>query len=228
LKPTFKNISGIILLTALAFFCWLMLKIVLVYAPMKLDAGFLLLKQDYIHIDLWRVAFFTHVFTSMLVLIAGFSQFSTTLLQKKPTLHRTLGYIYVINILFITGPAGLIMSFYANGGMIARIAFISLSVLWIFFTAIALYKAIQKDFIAHKKFMIRSYALTLSAISLRSWKVLLAHFTDMRPMDRYRVIAWLGWGLNLLIAEFIILQQIKKRQAIALANKKISSKIEEI
>jgi hypothetical protein len=180
---------------------------------MQMDAGFLLLKQAYIHIDLWRIAFFTHVFTSMLVLIAGFSQFSSSLLQKKPRLHRSLGYIYVINILFITGPAGLIMSFYANGGIIARIAFVLLSLLWILFTAIALYKAVKKDFVAHKQFMIRSYALTLSAISLRSWKVVIATFTNMAPMDRYRLIAWLGWGLNLLIAEIIILQQIKKRMA---------------
>ena len=190
-----------------------MLKIVLVYSSLQMDAGFLLLKQSYIHIDRWRIAFFIHVFTSMLVLIAGFTQFSKKLLQKRPRLHRTFGYIYVINVLLITGPAALIMSFYANGGIVARIAFVLLSVLWLSFTSIALYKAIKRDFIAHKNFMIRSYALTLSAISLRSWKVIIATFTTIRPMDRYRLIAWLGWVLNLLIAEVIILQQVKRRMA---------------
>jgi hypothetical protein len=213
LKPTYKNITGIILLITLAFFSWLMLKIVLVYSSLQMDAGFLLLKQSYIHIDRWRIAFFIHVFTSMLVLIAGFTQFSKKLLQKRPRLHRTFGYIYVINVLLITGPAALIMSFYANGGIVARIAFVLLSVLWLSFTSIALYKAIKRDFIAHKNFMIRSYALTLSAISLRSWKVIIATFTTIRPMDRYRLIAWLGWVLNLLIAEVIILQQVKRRMA---------------
>jgi hypothetical protein len=189
-----------------------MLKIVLAYIPINLTAGFLFLKQQYIKNNIWRTAFFIHVFTSMLVLVAGFSQFSSSLLKKKPMLHRRLGYIYVINILFITGPAGLIMSFYANGGLIARIAFVLLSFLWIFFTAMALYKAIKKDFTAHKYFMIRSYALTLSAISLRSWKVIIAIlFQNLGPMDRYRIIAWLGWLLNLLIAEIIILRQIKKQ-----------------
>lgn len=80
------------------------------------------------------------------------------------------------------------------------------------FTSMALYKAVKKDFIAHKAFMIRSYAITLSALSLRIWKVIFAECTNMGPMDRYRIIAWLGWGLNLLIAEFIIMQQLKKRK----------------
>ena len=190
-----------------------MCKIVWVYTSLRMDAGFLFLKQAYIPVAHWRIAFFIHVFTSMLVLFAGFSQFSKKLLQKKPELHRTLGYIYVVNVLFITGPAALIMSFYANGGFIARVAFVLLSALWILFTAVALFKAIRKDFILHKNFMIRSYALTLSAISLRSWKVIIAAGTTMAPMDRYRLIAWLGWGLNLLIAEIIILQQAKKRVA---------------
>ncbi|MBL0146104.1 MAG: DUF2306 domain-containing protein [Chitinophagaceae bacterium] len=108
-------------------------------------------------------------------------------------MHRGLGYVYVINILLVTGPAGLLMSFYANGGLSSRIAFVLLSFLWIFFTAFALFKAVQKDFATHRIYMIRSFALTLSAITLRSWKVILANFTDIAPMDRYRIIAWLGW-----------------------------------
>ena len=212
MTPTCKNISRIILLTTLAFFSWLMLKIVLLYTPMRLDIAFLQLKQQYIHIDAWRVSFFIHVFSSMFALMAGFSQFSKKLLHTKPILHRRLGYAYVINIMCITGPAGLVMSFYANGGLLSRIAFVMLSVLWMFFTATAVYKAIKKDFAAHRAFMIRSYALTLSALSLRMWKVLFAEFTNIGPMDRYRIIAWLGWGLNLLIAEYIIIQQVRNRK----------------
>ena len=199
-------------MAVLAFFSFLMLKIVLPYHTLETDIGFLQLKQAYIHIDVWRIAFFTHVFTSMLVLFAGFSQFSKALLKRNPLLHRRLGYVYVINILFVTGPTGLIMSFYANGGIYSIIGFILLSVLWIGTTGMALYKATKKDFVSHKAFMIRSYALTLSALSLRAWKVLFAEFSDIGPMDRYRIIAWLGWALNLIIAEIIIYNQIKKRK----------------
>jgi Predicted membrane protein (DUF2306) len=207
----YKNIISLLALIILAFFSFLMLRILFIYIPIKTDVGFLQLKQAYIHITPWRIAFFTHVFSSILVLLAGFTQFSKTILKRYPTWHRNLGYIYVINILVVTGPAGLLMSFYANGGVSSQIGFVLLSILWIFFTAKALYLAIKKNFLAHRIFMIRSFALTLSAITLRCWKVVLANFTDMPPMDRYRLIAWLGWTLNLIIAEYIIYTFIKRR-----------------
>lgn len=209
---TYKNIFGITALILLAFFSFLMLRIIFIYIPVKNDAGFLQLKQEYIHITEWRVAFFTHVFTSILVLVAGFTQFSKKFLKQQPKLHRTVGYVYVINILMVTGPSGLLMSFYANGGVSSQTAFVLLSVLWMGFTAMALYKAIKKDFKAHRIFMIRSFALTLSAITLRCWKVLLVNFTDIQPMDRYRIIAWLGWTLNLIIAEWIIYKYFNRKK----------------
>jgi hypothetical protein len=189
-----------------------MLRIIFIYIPAQTDVGFLQLKQAYIQITEWRIAFFVHVYSSMFVLLVGFSQFSRWLLRHKPKLHRAFGYTYVIDILMVTGPAGMLMSFYANGGISSRIGFVLLSVLWISFTAIALYKAVKKDFIAHRIFMIRSYALTLSAVTLRVWKVLIAYFTDVAPMDRYRIIAWLGWTLNLLVAELFIYYYIRKRK----------------
>ncbi len=188
-----------------------MLRITIRYIPHNLDVGFLTIKQDYIHIRHWRDAFFIHVYTSLFVLLAGATQFSTYLLLKHKRLHRFFGYAYSLNVLMITGPAALIMSFYANGGTISKIAFILLSFLWLYFTLIALIKAKNKDFKAHERFMIRSYALTLSAITLRIWKFLIMNYLEIPPMDVYRIVAWLGWGLNLIIAE-IYIQRMKKIQ----------------
>src|SRR6202007_3159636 len=116
---------------------FLMLRIIFIYIPVQTDAGFLQLKQSYINITSWRIAFFVHVFTSMFALIAGFTQFSKKILRNNPRLHRAFGYCYVIDILMVTGPAGLLMSFYANGGLSSRVAFVILSVLWISTTSIA-------------------------------------------------------------------------------------------
>ena len=198
------NIWNIGLLVTLAFFTWLMARISMNYIPYNTDVGFLRIKQQYIHIDHWRTAFFIHVYASLWVLFAGFTQFSKKLLRHNPRLHRVFGYIYVTDVLLITGPAGLLMGFYANGGITSRIAFVSLALLWIFFTAMALLKARQKNFKAHRRFMIRSYALTLSAITLRAWKYAITNSIELPPMDVYRVVAWLGWVGNLLVAEYII------------------------
>ncbi len=187
------NIPDIVWLGLLAFFTFLMARITVVYMPYHTDVGFLRIKQQYIDIGLWRTAFFIHVYASMWVLFAGFTQFSRTLMRTRPQLHRTLGYIYSIDLLFITGPAGLIMGFYANGGTPSRIAFVMLALLWMFFTVMAIIKAKQKDFIRHRQYMIRSYALTLSALTLRAWKYGITNTMHVPPMDVYRVVAWLGW-----------------------------------
>lgn len=187
-----------------------MTSITLAYIPYNTDVGFLRIKQQYIGIDHWRTAFFIHVYASMWVLFAGFTQFSKRIQRNQPRLHRTLGYIYVVNVLLITGPAGLLMGFYANGGILSRIGFVALAALWIFFTAMALVKAKQKNFRAHRQYMIRSYALTLSALTLRAWKYAITNTVELPPMDVYRVVAWLGWLGNLVVAEWIIRTKINR------------------
>jgi Predicted membrane protein (DUF2306) len=198
------NIFNTALLVTLAFFAWLMAGITLAYIPYNTDVGFLRIKQHYIDIDHWRIAFFIHVYASMWVLLAGFTQFSSWIQRNQPRLHRTMGYIYVADVLLITGPAGLLMGFYANGGLSSRIAFITLAILWIVFTAMALVKARQKDFRSHRNFMIRSFALTLSALTLRAWKYGITNSFELPPMDVYRSVAWLGWVPNLIVAEWLI------------------------
>jgi len=208
---TRTNSWNVALLLTLAFFTWLMARITMEYIPYNTDVGFLRIKQHYIHIDHWRIAFFIHVYASLWVLFAGFTQFSSRLQRNNPQLHRTMGYIYVVDVLLVTGPAGLIMGFYANGGDLSRIAFVLLAVLWIYFTAMALVKAKQKNFTAHRNFMIRSYALTLSALTLRAWKYAITNTMALPPMDVYRVVAWLGWVINLIMAEIIIYRYSRKR-----------------
>jgi hypothetical protein len=191
-------------LLTLAFFTFLMARITAEYIPYSTDVGFLQIKQHYIDIDHWRVAFFVHVYASVLVLLAGFTQFSGHIQTYYSRVHRTSGYIYVTNVLLITGPAALIMGVYANGGLPSKIAFIALGIGWLTFTAIALVKAINGDFVSHREFMIRSFALTLSALTLRAWKYAITNTVELPPMDVYRAVAWIGWVPNLVIAELLI------------------------
>ena len=114
------------------------------------------------------------------------------------------------DVLFITGPAGLLMGVYANGGLPSKISFVMLAVGWITFTAIALVKAKKGDFASHRRFMIRSYALTLSAVTLRAWKWTITNSFELPPMDVYRAVAWLGWIPNLIFAELLIRHKYRK------------------
>lgn len=195
------------LLLVLAFFFVLMARITLQYIPIRLDAAFLQIKQDYIHITPWRIAFFVHVFSSMFVLAAGFTQFSPFVMRRYRPLHRAVGKCYVFLILFVTGPASFIMALLANGGIPSRIAFTLLSLLWMYTTARAWQTARARQFAQHRHWMYRSYALTLSALTLRGWKWLLIALFHLRPLDAYMTVAWMGFVPNLLIAEWIIRKQ---------------------
>lgn len=188
----------------LAFFSVLMLRITLPYLAMEDTTAFLRIKQHVIHIGAWKIAFYVHVFTSMFALVAGFTQFSKKILGNRKPLHRMMGRLYVIVILGFSGPSGLIMAWYANGGWSSQLAFGLLSLLWLSFTFFGFRSIRNGNNRRHKEMMWRSYALTLSALTLRAWKLGIVWAIQPHPMDLYIVVAWLGWLPNLLLVEWWI------------------------
>ena len=205
MAQTFRNIAYWLLLAGLAWGCWLMVKLSLPYTSFERTKDFLMTKQRVYHLTSWRTSFYVHVFTSVLILLAGFTQFSRTILQKQVRLHRWSGYIYIVTILLITGPAAIVMAFKANGGLPARASFVSLGFVWYICTCMAFMRVKQHHYLLHAEWMVRSYALTLSAITLRIY----AYMFDVlqinaAPRDVYITIAWLSWVPNLLVAELIV------------------------
>ena len=192
------------LLLILGFFSVLMIRITLPYLAFDDHVAFLRIKQWIIHNPVWKSAFYIHVTTSSFCLIAGFTQFSKTLRTRLPAIHRYAGWLYASVIILFAGPSGFIMSLYANGGLLSQTAFTTLSLLWIFFTIQAFRFVKQGNFMAHRNYMIRSFALTLSAITLRAWKFVIVLAFRPQPMDAYMLVAWLGWVPNLLVAEWYI------------------------
>ena len=211
-RITGKRIFYAILMIIYAFFSYLLLKITLQYIPYDTDVAFLRIKQDVIDIPFYKIAFFTHVYTAVLVLPAGFTQFSVYVRRRLPVLHRYTGWLYAAVVVVLAGPSGLYMGIYANGGFISQFSFILLAVLWIWFTIFAVIKALQGDYKSHREFLIRSFALAVSAITLRAWKYLLVFLFEPRPMDVYQIVAWLGWIPNIIIAELIIRKIIKLKK----------------
>jgi hypothetical protein len=134
------------------------------------------------------------VLTSMFALAAGFTQFAPGVLRRWPAVHRWVGRLYVLNV------CQLHHGDLREWGIPSRIGFVVLATLWITTTAMAYGAAIRRRWIAHRAWMIRSYALTLSAITLRAWKVLIVAAIHPHPMDAYRIVAWLGFVPNLLVA----------------------------
>ncbi len=193
-----------LLFIALIFFWYLMLQIILPYTSGETDIDFLQTKQHIIHLSHYKWAFYLHIFSSLWLLGSGLTQFSSFLLKRYPSVHRWIGKVYIGIILFISGPAALVMAYYANGGVIGQVSFMTLSILWWWVTLMG-YQSIKNGQIkAHGEWMIRSYALTFSAITLRIMQFYLATFTVIDSELAYQIIAFPSWILNILIAEWII------------------------
>ncbi|MEM6723070.1 MAG: DUF2306 domain-containing protein [Bacteroidota bacterium] len=214
-------INGIGLLL-LGLFSLLMLDLILPYFSMNLNTDFLRTKLNVIHIKHWRWSFFVHIFTSLLVLIAGFTQFSRWIMRQRPGIHRRMGQLYVAVILIFSGPSGLIMYYYANGGRSSKISFVILAGLWWIFTWLAYRTALKKQWRKHGQFMVRSFALSLSAITLRVIMFILGPY-QIDHVALYTWSAWLSWTINLAVAEGMIyagyvdflLKQPRKKQVLA-------------
>ena len=208
-KYIFRNV-GIYLL--LSVFTFLMLKGIVAYCSMQDNVGFLQFKQPYIHILPWKIAFYTHVFSIIFALLAGFTQFSNIILKQHKQLHHVMGKIYVYDILIINFPAAMIMGIFANGGLPTKTAFVILDCLWFWFTLQAIIAIKNKNVVKHKQYMIRSYALTLSAITLRLWKIIIGGLVHIDPTTLYMIDAWMGFVPNLLFAEWLIRRKVPVRR----------------
>ena len=162
---------------------------------------------------IWYFAFYQHILLGAIAMLTGWSQFSKRLRNKNLTLHRALGKVYLVAVIW-SGTAGLFIALYATGGLVAITGFSGLAICWLF-TSLQAYTSIRKkDIDQHQYWMIRSYALCWAAVTLRIWLPLFQFGFDIDFLTAYRIIAWLCWVPNLIVAEFIVRSYKAKRNAI--------------
>jgi hypothetical protein len=162
-------------------------------------------------LDPWGLR--VHIAASGVAMLVGGFQFSKTLRRKAPAVHRWTGYAYIAACT-IGGLAGGAIAFWTTAGPIAGWGFFLLAVFWAPFTLLALAAALRKDFAAHERWMIRSFALTFGAVTLRVYlPIAIIQNHGEFPLDAYRAIAWLAWAPNLIVAELFIATLRKPRRA---------------
>lgn len=159
-------------------------------------------------LDPWGLR--VHIMFSGFALIFGCFQFLKPLRRKAPSLHRWMGRGYVVACVG-GGIAGGIIALYSNAGPIAGWGFFILALLWVPFTLLALVTAMRKDFTSHERWMIRSFALTFGAVTLRLQLPMIDPL-GLEFVEAYRWIAWLAWAPNLIVAELYIATLRKPRR----------------
>jgi uncharacterized membrane protein len=140
-----------------------------------------------------------HALGGSLVLAVGLVQLQPRVRRRAPALHRALGWCYALAAL-LTGGAGLHLAAHSAGGWTTHLGFGLLGLGTLATTAHATRLAVRRDLPAHRRWMVRSYALMVAAVTLRlEFPLLSAAFGATLG---YQLVSWVSWVPNLLWAEW--------------------------
>jgi hypothetical protein len=197
--------AGWIVGLAVLIYCGIMWQKTSLYFPFNGPKHFLSTKTDaVVYNPVFLTAFYGHISTSSLVMTVGILQFFPQLWSRHSTWHRRVGQVYIFFILLVAAPTGLVLGYYANGGLPAKAGFMLQSTVWWLLTFWAFKQAKRRQWQLHGQWMLRSYAVTVAAISLRSWSYLMFYGFHTKPIETYVTVTWLSWVGNLIIAEIMI------------------------
>lgn len=132
--------------------------------------------------------------------------------RKNRILHRYLGRLYFLAI--ISGSiGGYYMAWHAFGGIISMLGLGTLCTLWWSFTLLAVIHARSGNIAAHRRWMIRSFALTYAAVTLRLMNLPLGSLVDEVTM--FQIVYWLSWTTNLAVAQWWLNRREERLDAVA-------------
>lgn len=158
-----------------------------------------------------QLAFALHVAFGGLALLLSPLQLAARLRTRVPTVHRAVGRVVVASIAVAGGP-GLVLAPHSLAGAVGTAGFGLLAVLWLAFAGTAVRAIRHRDVAAHRRWMVRTFALTYAAVTLRLWlgvpiaaQTALAGVPELVPFDRaYLLVPFLAWVPNLLVAEWYL------------------------
>ncbi|MGE0555360.1 MAG: DUF2306 domain-containing protein [Gemmatimonadales bacterium] len=153
------------------------------------------------------LALYAHLVGGALALGLGPWQFARRLRVRALGVHRWLGRGYVAAVL-AGGLGGLMMATRSEEGLVTHFGFGLLAVVWLTSTSMAYWRIRRRDRAAHQVWMIRSFALTLAAVTLRIY-LPLSQVAGIPFPDAYQVVSWLCWVPNLVVAEWLVVPRAR-------------------
>ena len=148
------------------------------------------------------IAFYTHIVFGGLALLLSPVQLSSRVRARVPRLHRVNGRVVLVAIA-LAGTAGFLLSWFNTAGPIGTAGFGTLAVLWVVFAGLGLRAILGGDVAANRRWMLRTFALTYAAVTLRLWLIalipLLGDFASA-----YALVPFLSLVPNLVVVELLL------------------------
>ncbi|HLG03608.1 MAG TPA: DUF2306 domain-containing protein [Bacteroidia bacterium] len=179
------------------------------YFSFETDFAFLQDRMTLYSKVIWRWCFYIHIAAGSFCILAAVVQFSSWILKKHKKIHKIAGKIYVFVVLLPGAPTGFYMTFFAEGGWAERGCFMFMAIFWFYSTYKGFIAAArERNFLAHKFWMIRSYAMALTAVTFRIYHIIFFHM-GMEHLQNYSIALWISVIGNALVAEAIIYNRSK-------------------
>ncbi|MDI1462730.1 DUF2306 domain-containing protein [Catellatospora sp. KI3] len=156
-----------------------------------------------------QFALYAHIVGAALALLLSPLQFAARLRARAPRLHRVTGRI-VFGSIMLGGVSGLVLAPFNGAGLVGLFGFGGLAVVWLWYAVTALRAIRRGDVAAHRRWMVRTFAVTYAAVMLRLWlpvlivaQIALTGVDGQVAFDRaYLVVPFLAWVPNLIVAEW--------------------------
>lgn len=140
----------------------------------------------------YLVSFGIHVLFGGIAMMTGWAQFIDGWRRSSPTAHRWLGRVYAFSI-FLSAPAGFVVAAHSTGGAVTAAGFSGLDLFWLVSTTWGVAAIRGRQVAVHRKAMILSYAMTLSAVTQRIQLGIISGATGGNIALALQISSWLCW-----------------------------------
>ena len=143
-----------------------------------------------------------HMIPGLLFLTLAPLQFIARIRRRRIGLHRGLGRMLAI-CAAISGLFALVVNFRfpAFGGISTQAATVFFGAVFLFSLTKALGHIRRKQVHLHREWMIRTFALAMGVASIRVFIGLFMALSELGIEEVFGTSFWLGFGVNLLVAE---------------------------
>ena len=159
--------------------------------------------------DAFDVRYVQHPWVALLHIVPGLVfltlaplQFVVRIRQRRIGLHRGLGRMLAI-CASISGLFALVVNFRfpAFGGISTQAATVFFGAVFLFSLTKAIRHIRRKEVHLHREWMIRTFALAMGVASIRVFIGLFTALSELGSEEVFGASFWLGFGVNLLVAE---------------------------
>jgi uncharacterized membrane protein YozB (DUF420 family) len=150
---------------------------------------------------LWLASLRVHV-TAALVSFPLCIALMTRALQRRATLHRWIGRIAGVVILFALAPSGAVLAFDAKGGALVTAGFLASDALVCWFMVNGIVAARRKELGAHRRAMVHVFAQMSVAVTSRAMLIGL-DAVGLGPDVAYVVALWVPVVGSAVVAEWL-------------------------